>query len=131
MNPSSGLTTARAGRRSARAVPDLLEADFQRLITDAATALGWRWVHFGAAQTKHGWRVPVRGTMGEGWVDLLLVHGKSGRIILAELKTRTGTISPAQTELHEWLRSIDGLRGRLQVAVWRPADLDRILEILE
>lgn len=86
----------------------------------------------------HGWRVyhapdnrPVRAASGRtyvqkvnaGFPDLVLV--KPPRLLMIELKTTTGRVSPEQKE---WLRDLD--QSGVEVAVWRPADLNQILRIL-
>jgi hypothetical protein len=42
------------------------ETDLQRLLTDAASLLGWSWTHFRPAQTAHGRTTPVQGPLGRG-----------------------------------------------------------------
>jgi hypothetical protein len=100
------------------------ERDLQDQITELAeTWLGWRWVHFRPARTKHGWRTPVSGPLGLGWPDLILV--RDSRIIAAELKSSTGVVSEAQADVLATL----GLAG-VEVYLWRPADWDSIVEVL-
>lgn len=56
----------------------------------------------------------------EGWPDLTLVRGE--RIVMAELKTESGRLSPAQAEWLERLRAT----GKVEVFVWRPRDWPEI-----
>ena len=102
----------------------LTEAEFFGQVTELAEILGWSWAHFRPALTKHGWRTPVSGPLGEGFPDLLLVHPKKRREVFAELKVAT-PVSPAQRRVLEILADA----GR-EVYVWRPKDLDEIARIL-
>ena len=108
----------------------MTEAEFQGLVTEAAELLGWRWAHFRPAKTAHGWRTPVSGPLGAGWPDLVLVRERDGRMILAELKADSGKLGPDQSEVMAYLRRIERLHGWLSVAVWRPRDFDRVIEVL-
>lgn len=103
----------------------MTELDFQRQVTELAEILGWSWVHFRPAQTSKGWRTPVSGPLGKGWVDLVLVRERDNRLIFAELKSDKGKCSVAQLEVHDTL-----LRAGQHVETWRPVDFDRIAEIL-
>ena len=99
------------------------EADFQRQITDLAEILGWSWVHFRPARTQRGWATPVSGPMGKGWPDLFMVRGH--RSIAAELKSDKGKATPEQYAVMEILQATS-----VETFIWRPADFDRIVEIL-
>lgn len=108
------------GRLTPAQVADraLTGAELQRQITDLAEIYGWTWVHFRAAKTNRGWRVPVEGPLGEGWPDLFLA--KAGRGILGiEIKRELGD---APTFAQEWVH--DQLRAAgLEVFVFRPSDM--------
>src|SRR5688572_30665662 len=98
------------------------ERDWQRQVTDAAELFGWTWAHFRPAMTSKGWRTPVSGPMGAGFPDLIMVRG--GELILAELKSQDGQLTPDQRDVLEIL-------GRaVPVYTWRPADLPAVLEAL-
>jgi hypothetical protein len=113
----------------------MTEADLQRLVTDMATVLGWSWVHFRPAQTKHGWRTPVEGPLGAGWPDLVLLRVRDRRLIFAELKREKGQVSADQAAVLAGLvelcgtigdfRAADGCSSyaRVEVWVWKPSDL--------
>ena len=103
----------------------MLERDFQKQVTDLAEIYGWQYAHFRPAVTTKGWRTPVSGSLGAGWVDLVLCHPKSGRVLLAELKSDKGKLSPHQSEVIETQRTCG-----LTVHVWRPSDLDWIAQEL-
>lgn len=100
---------------------DISEAALLSHVLELAHMLGWRAAHFRAAMTKHGWRTPVAAD-GKGFPDLLLVRGK--RLIVAELKSRTGRLTAEQ---QDWL---DALADVADVYVWRPDDLEQIAEVL-
>lgn len=151
------------------------ELDFRRQLvgTEAtrpglAIIYGWEHVGFRAAQTSHGWRTPVTGSMGLGWPDLVLLRARDRRLIFAELKKDVGKLSVDQEHVLELLRAIawprctcngplagirfgaqekDGklhdsgcaaiggafsdMATRIEVFVWRPADLEQIAEVLK
>lgn len=89
-------------------------------ITDAATYLGWRWHHVRRSDKAL--------QMGDqGFPDLVLA--RSGTVLFLELKNAKNGLRPGQ---YEWLRAINGRSGVAQIAhIVRPADLDRILEMLK
>jgi hypothetical protein len=100
---------------------DALEADWQRVVVDAAHAFGWRVAHFRPALTEKGWRTPVEAD-GKGWPDLVLVRD---RVIYAELKSKTGRLSADQVE---WVRRLE--RAGQECYVWRPGDFAEVERIL-
>lgn len=115
------------------------ESDFQRTVIEMAQRLSWRVAHFRPAQTEKGWRTPVAAD-GKGFVDLVLVRD---RVLFVELKTDKGKLSLDQEQwrraingaLDSWLRSQDAIEPSAPTSpfvhlVWRPADLDRIEEVL-
>jgi hypothetical protein len=94
----------------------LTEDQFQKRVIETAKLYGWKVSHFRAALTRSGrWATPVQGH--KGFPDLVLA--RAGRIIVAELKTDKGRVSPEQKE---WLAAL-GEYGRL----WRPRDWDSVL----
>ena len=112
---------ARAGKiRAPGAQPGALplsEDDFQRRVIDTAKLHGWKVTHFRAVKLPSGkWGTPLQGDAG--FPDLALARG--GYVILAELKTDTGTVEPAQAA---WMAQIGTQHGR----VWRPRDWPDIL----
>jgi hypothetical protein len=106
-------------------LPPITEAELQRLVVDAASVLGWSWLHMRAARTMHGWRVPIEGPLGAGFPDILLVRARDQRVLLLELKAAKGAVSAAQATCHELLRS-----AGLDVRVVRPHDADALLDLL-
>jgi len=99
------------------------EEDFLAQVLDLAKLYKWRRAHFRPARTQAGWRTPVQGD-GIGFPDLVLV--KPPRLIIAELKSDTGKVSPDQ-EL--WLKAFAAL-PYVETWVWRPRDWDDIVDTL-
>lgn len=111
----------------------MLEKDFQNNVVELAGITGWRVHH--ARTTQHrdgGWQTPIQGDVG--FPDLVLA--RRGRIVIAELKSETGTLSDEQTL---WLSELAGdwprgrfahVGGNADVYLWRPGDIDRIGKIL-
>jgi hypothetical protein len=81
------------------------EKALQDAVYDCARRLGWMAYHVFDAR---------RST--PGFPDLILI--KPPRLIVAELKTHTGRLSPAQREWLDRFRAIDGV----EVYVWRTKD---------
>jgi VRR-NUC domain len=100
----------------------LTEREWQRQVTDLAELYGWHWAHWRAARTEHGWRTPVSGSIGRGFVDLILVHPRRRRLLFVELKSDLGRLSREQGDVHAVLRE-----AGLEVEVWRPRDWDRVV----
>lgn len=66
-----------------------------------------------------------------GFPDLHLVKMSPPRIIYAELKKQNGKVAPSQKSCLDVLATVaDSLEG-VEVYLWRPADRETILEILE
>ena len=131
---ASARSRARARARSERTDPTAIAPDRRRMmaramtedellagITEAATFLGWRWYHVRRSDSI---------SMGHmGFPDLVLA--RAGRVLFLELKTETGKASADQ---HAWLEALAGGNAehdRRTVQLVRPADYDRILELLK
>ena len=67
-----------------RADRTMSERELQGLVVELAALFGWLSVHWRAARTDHGWRVPVSGPLGKGWVDLVLVSPQRRRTIAVD-----------------------------------------------
>lgn len=120
------------------------EIDFQRQLvgpTGLATMLGWVHVHFRPAMTKHGWRTAGTGELAAGWPDLVLLRVRDHRLIFAELKRELERPSIEQAGVLAalgavaWNDQVPANRTpmpgpRIEVFIWRPSDLERIVEIL-
>lgn len=89
------------------------EADWQRTIVELARLNGWLVFH-----DRVAWR------SDPGWPDLVLLRGP--RLVVAELKSETGKLTPAQEAwLMRW-RSVPCA----EVFVLRPHDWDLIVRVL-
>ncbi len=84
------------------------EKMFLQQVIDLAHLTGWLVFHVHDSR-----RCP-----GPGFPDLTLVHPQRG-FLMAELKSATGRLSPAQAA---WLDALHA--AGVEVAVWRPGDLD-------
>ena len=104
------------------------ESDFLDWLIDLARLYRWRCAHFRPARiVKNGvesWRTAVSAD-GRGFPDVLLI--REGDIIVAELKSEKGKLSPEQ---EEWLQEF-ARNPIVRAYVWRPADRDLIEEILK
>lgn len=91
----------------------IAEKDFQQGVMDFAKLRGWRTYH------------PYRSTRSTpGFPDITLV--RRGRLIFAELKAESGTLSAHQKE---WLQDLRNVHG-VEVFVWRPSDWPEIERVL-
>lgn len=82
--------------------PKPTEAEFQKSVIGAATALGWKWHH----------EVFSLGTK-PGYPDLTLAHPNHG-VLWLELKGPRGKVHPAQQDWIDWLQ----LCGQDAYIVW-------------
>jgi hypothetical protein len=89
------------------------EAQWQRQVLKLAGILGWT--------SYHPW---TSINSAAGWPDIALC--RPPRLILAELKSATGKVSPAQDRWLDMLRQCPGVETYL----WRPADIDAVAEVL-
>lgn len=108
----------------------MTEAELQRNIIDLAKMSGWLCHAERAAMTKRGdWLTPIQGHAG--YVDLTMVHPERGLLIFAELKAHGQKPRPEQ---YRWLDAIANVYSdpdaRIRTFVWRPEDLEQIIDIL-
>ena len=90
------------------------EKAWQRTIVEAATLSGWLTLHFPNMQMNP-----------QGFPDLICF--RDGRVLLLELKSEIGTVSPRQAEMHERLS-----QAGHTVHILRPDDhWPSILELLQ
>jgi hypothetical protein len=99
-------------RRPSTVAP-LTEREWQHQVTDLARLRQW-WLYHPLLSK---WSEP-------GWPDLTLIRGP--RMILAELKTDRGKITPAQERVLELLAPVQGV----ECYVWRPRDFDHVKDTL-
>jgi hypothetical protein len=93
---------------------DTSEAHLMARVTALAKAQGW--------MVYHTWRSI---NSEPGFPDLVCV--KPGRLLFAELKSRTGKLTEAQ---HQWLSLLAHSVPEVEVYTWRPADLGTITRTL-
>jgi hypothetical protein len=113
----------------------LKEIDFQRQLVSTkppglAVIYGWEHIHFKAAMTKHGWRVPGIGSMSKGWPDLTLVRERDGRLVFAELKGDGGRLTDDEKRVLAVLDAVAAANPLVEVYRWWPKDLDEIARVL-
>jgi hypothetical protein len=101
----------------------ITEAQFSEQGLQLASIFRWRTAHFRPALTKKGWRTPVAGD-GKGFLDLLMI--KPPRIVVAELKSARGKLTPEQ---EEWLADWRACPGA-EAFVWKPDQLDEVTGVL-
>lgn len=91
------------------------ETQLQSAIIEMAKLFGWLYYHTYDSRRS-----------ASGFPDLVLVRGR--RLIFAELKSDTGTVSPAQ---RDWIGALRGARcdwptcrsaTPFEVYIWRPDD---------
>lgn len=90
----------------------MTEREWQAQVVDAARLMGWRVYHTHDSRRS-----------APGWPDLALVRD---RLVMAELKTQTGRVSPEQ---QQWLALLDA--AGVETHLWRPSDLDEVLAVLK
>lgn len=100
----------------------LTEAQFATQVVDLLNLYHWRWTHFRAARTLHGWVTALSGQ--PGFPDIVAV--RAPRQIIAELKSQGGKLSAEQ---EAWLYELHRCEG-VEVYVWRPDEIERIEEVL-
>ena len=84
----------------------MTEAELLACVVDCAHLYGWLACHFRPAKTEKGWRTALQGDAGGP--DTILA--RNGQILLVELKTEKGKLSPEQKEWQD-----------AGVITWRPS----------
>ena len=122
------VSTPMPSRRAAKpdAMHALSEADFQKMVVDAAHLLGWRTfaVRKSAAISAKTGKV-VSYVTNSGWPDLVLWKGS--KMILWELKSDSGKLSPEQALV---LASLEDVEDVHRVGCVWPRDWNEIVETL-
>lgn len=103
------------------------EEDFQNQVIGLARLFRWKVAHFRRVKIQRSsgacyWSTPVQAD-GAGFTDLLMVRE---RVIYAELKKQNGKLDPEQEVWRDAL-----LAAKQEWYCWKPADFDRIIEILK
>ena len=87
------------------------EREFQAAVVELAEWQGWLVYHTHDSRRS-----------AAGFPDLVAVHGQTGELLFAELKTARGRVSPDQ---RAWLRTLElaaAEKPGVTVKLWRPAD---------
>jgi hypothetical protein len=97
----------------------MTEKQLSDAIYECATLLGWRGYHTYDSRRSNA-----------GFPDWVYI--RSGHLIFAELKTATGTVSPAQQAWLDDLLAVSIGAHRVQVYTWRPSnwlngDIEQVL----
>ena len=99
------------------------EADLLRAVLELAATFGWLAHHQRPGLNQRGrWASQIQGDAGG--VDVTLV--RAPRVLFWELKSAKGRLSPAQGQ---WRAALEACPG-VEYAVWRPADMEAIVEEL-
>ena len=96
----------------------MTEKQFEDQVKQLAKMFGWLYYH-----TWRSIHSPA------GFPDCVMV--RNGTVIFAELKSEKGNLSDKQGEWIEALQAVAGISLGVQVYTWRPADFDRIVEVLK
>lgn len=106
---------------------NISEREWQNQVIQLAKLYKWKIHAERPARTKHGWKTPIQGD--PGFPDLVLVKqfGDQAVLIIAELKTEKGKISPQQRKWSDLLYLVQGVT----MAIWRPSDFDEVRGILK
>ena len=94
----------------------MTEADLQQLLTDAAELNGWLVFHDNDSRRN-----------AAGFPDLVLVHGRYGRVLFLELKSEIGRVKPEQ---HVWMDALSRC-DTIASAIIRPEHADLVIEYLQ
>lgn len=94
-------------------MPIISEAQYQQSIVEYAKLCGWLVYHTHDSRRSQ-----------PGFPDLTLC--RPPRLILAEIKSTTGTLTPAQSD---WLAALMSCNS-VESYLWRPADWDDVQTLL-
>lgn len=107
----------------------MLEKDFQKEVIRLANMFGWRVAHFRTAMNGRGHYMTPVAADGKGFPDLCLVRrrtfARAKRVLFAELKGPDGRLSADQKE---WIADLEDAGA--EVYVWKPKDIDEIMQVL-
>ena len=99
----------------------MTEAELQSAVIDVMHTFGWAVAHFRAGRTASGsWRTPVEAD-GAGFFDLIAI--RKGRLLLVEVKSARGRLSPQQVWWHQLAKAVEKVAPDVvKTFVWRPED---------
>ena len=97
---------------------DASEKLFQDQVIQIANTCGWDAHHIRPGKYGATWKTDGLA----GMPDLILIGQRGQGIIWAELKSRTGKLSPIQEQ-----RLVQLMENGQECYVWRPADVDKIV----
>ena len=127
------------------------ETAFASQVEDLFRRFGWKFMHIKPAMTGKGAWVSRTNEEGKGWLDYLAI--RPPRIVVCELKDAYGKMTPEQ---EEWFKAWEECQHTIvvepmklsgttaimrlhaniptlttpEVYLFRPADIDRVIEIL-
>lgn len=126
---------------------DITETQFATQVEDLLTRFGWRWLHIKPAMMPMGGWASRMNEEGKGFPDYCAV--RPPRLLFVELKDRLSKTTAEQDgwlgDLKECIKYVTLIplkQGKLQlpphsklipsieVYLWRPADLESIMEVL-
>jgi len=99
------------------AVMEITEKQFEAQVKDLAKLFRWKYYH-----TWRSIHSPA------GFPDCVMI--RDGLIIFAELKSEKGKLTEEQ---EAWIKELEAVAGHslgVMVFVWRPSDINRIVEVL-
>ena len=104
------------------------ESTWHRHVVTFALEQGWKVFHDQATNARR--RCTACGAVRrgprnqKGFLDLLMIRGS--RLVVAELKSESGTTTPEQEELLAAWRKVPGA----EVYIWRPSERETVIRTL-
>ena len=100
----------------------MTERELQKAVIQLAETTGWMVYHVQNVKGK------LRAKTSVGFPDLIMI--RDGKLVVAELKSKKGRLSPDQIT---WLAEFNWLDGNCRVFVWRPeqwlnGDIEEVLK---
>ena len=92
----------------------MTEDQLKAAVIDLAEKNGW--LVYSIRRSDQA-RVQGRKGTGKGYPDLTLLHPKRKRLLVVELKSAQGKVTPAQVR---WLEALVGVDHAPYVELWRP-----------
>jgi len=111
-------------------IQNISETAFAYNVEDALRQLGWQFYHPRPARVKrHGretYETPYSGH--KGWLDYVAL--KPPRVLVFELKDNRKPMTPEQEEWWQLWEECKKSNPNIELYLWRPRDMDKILELL-